>query len=802
MERIEHTFIEDEMAQSYINYAMSVIRGRAIPDVRDGLKPVQRRILYGVRELGLTSNKPHKKAARIVGEVMGKFHPHGDTAIYDTMVNMAQPFSYRYPLIDGQGNFGSIDGDPAAAMRYTEARLSPIAAEFLEELGEDTVDWMPNFDDSLQEPIVLPAKVPNLLMNGAWGISVGMTTQIPPHNLGELIDGVLLLMDNPLASVKDLMGHILGPDFPTGGIIMGRGGIEDMYRTGHGKVTLRGKAEIEDDRIIISEIPYQIKKSTIVESIAGKVHGGQIDGISDLRDESDREGMRIVVELKRSANPNVVLNQLFKFTPLEKTFAAIFLVIIDGNPRTLSLKEILNSFIDFRREIVRRRTAHRLDVARKRAHILEGYRIALANIDRVVKIIRAAEDTPSAAERLKSELALSDEQTDAILKMRLAQLTTLEGNKIDSEYEEKVRAMAEYEQILGSELLLDETIKKELRDISEKYLSERRTLITDEDGNVDFNSLIPDYDLMVSITQRGYVNAARAIEFHSQGRGGKGVIGQRTKEDDYICITSLVNARDELLMFSDQRHVYRTQGHRLPSLKRDAAGKNLRTVIPMEQDEVVKKILPVSDFADTDDRFCLMATDNGIVNRNRLKDYRNVHASGIIAINADDDDHLVDVHLTYGDGELLLATMHGKAIRFRESDVRLTKRPSRGVIGIRLEEGDRVIGLAAIDRDITMEKRLLMVTERGYGKRVSLVDFPLQGRGGKGVSGIKIDRDSGPLVSIGVVSDQDEIIINTDQKVIRILAGDINTYGRYARGVKLIDLEEDDRIVSVVRTEK
>ena len=802
MERIEHTFIEDEMEQSYINYAMSVIRGRAIPDVRDGLKPVQRRILYGVRELGLTSNKPHKKAARIVGEVMGKFHPHGDTAIYDTMVNMAQPFSYRYPLIDGQGNFGSIDGDPAAAMRYTEARLSPIAAEFLQELGEDTVDWMPNFDDSLQEPIVLPAKVPNLLMNGAWGISVGMTTQIPPHNLGELIDGVLLLMDNPLASVKDLMQHIQGPDFPTGGIIMGRSGIEDMYRTGHGKVTLRGKAEIEDNRIIISEIPYQIKKSTIVESIAGKVHGGQIDGISDLRDESDREGMRIVVDLKRSANPNVVLNQLFKFTPLEKTFAAIFLVIIDGNPRTLSLKEILNSFIDFRREIVQRRTAHRLDVARKRAHILEGYRIALANIDRVVKIIRGAKDTPAAAEQLKSGLALSDEQTDAILKMRLAQLTTLEGNKIDSEYEDKMRAIAEYEQILGSELLLDETIKKELREISEKYLSERRTLITDEDGNVDFNSLIPDYDLMVSITQRGYVNAARAIEFHSQGRGGKGVIGQRTKEDDYICITSLVNARDELLMFSDQRHVYRTQGHRLPSLKRDAAGKNLRTVIPMEQDEVVKTIVCVSDFADTDDRFCLMATDNGIVNRNLLKDYRNVHASGIIAINADDDDHLVDVHLTYGDGELLLATLHGKAIRFRESDVRLTKRPSRGVIGIRLEEGDRVIGLAAIDRDITMEKRLLMVTERGYGKRVSLVDFPLQGRGGKGVLGIRIDRDSGPLVSIGVVSDQEEIIINTDQKVIRILAGDINTYGRYARGVKLIDLEEDDRIVSVVRTEK
>jgi DNA gyrase subunit A len=802
MERIENTFIEDEMEQSYINYAMSVIRGRAIPDVRDGLKPVQRRILYGMHELGITSSKGHKKSARVVGEVMGKFHPHGDAAIYDTMVNMAQPFSYRYLLIDGQGNFGSIDGDSAAAMRYTEARLAPIAEEFLDELGEATVDWMQNFDDSLKEPIVLPSKVPNLLMNGAWGISVGMTTQIPPHNLGELIDGILLLMDNPLASVKELMQHISGPDFPTGGIIMGREGIEQMYRTGQGKVILRGKAEIDDEKIIVSEIPYQIRKSTIVESIAGKVRGGQIDGISDLRDESDREGMRIVIELKRTANPNVVLNQLYKFTPLERTFAAFFLVIIDGNPRTLSLKEILNSFIDFRREVVRRRTKHRLDVARKRAHILEGYRIALGSIDLVVKIIRAAADTPTAAERLRVELALSEEQTDAILKMRLSQLTTLEGSKIDKEYEEKLAAIAEYEQILGSEVLLDETIKKELHAISEKYVSERRTLITNDDGSVDENGLIPDYDLMVSITKRGYVNAARATDFHSQGRGGKGVIGQRTKDDDYVYITSLVNARDEILIFSDERRVYRTQGHRLPSLKRDAAGKNIRAMIPLEQDDMVREILPISDFTEAEDRFCLMATENGIVNRNSLKDYRNVHASGIIALNADDNDHMVDVHLTYGDGELLLATQNGKAIRFRESDVRLTRRPSRGVIGIRLEEGDRVIGLAAIDRDITMDKQLLMVTERGYGKRVALIDFPLQGRGGKGVLGIKIDDYSGPLVCIGIVSDQDEIIINTDQKVIRILAGDINTYGRYARGVKLIDLEEDDHIVSVVRTQE
>ncbi|HHK67516.1 MAG TPA: DNA topoisomerase 4 subunit A, partial [Candidatus Acetothermia bacterium] len=458
MERIERAFIEEEMEQSYINYAMSVIRGRAIPDIRDGLKPVQRRILYGMHELGVVPGKPHRKSARVVGEVMGKFHPHGDLAIYDTMVNMAQPFSFRYPLIDGQGNFGSIDGDPAAATRYTEARLAPIAMEFLEELGEKTVDWVPNFDDSLKEPVVLPARIPSLLMNGAWGISVGMTTQIPPHNLSELIDGTIALMDDPFITVKGLMEYISGPDFPTGGVIMGRAGIEEMYRTGQGKITLRGKATIEDGAIIISEIPYQVRKSTIVESIAAKVQAGQIDGISDLRDESDREGLRVVVELKRSANPNVVLNQLYKYTPLERTFAAVFLVIIDGNPRTLSLKEILNSFIDFRREVVRRRTEHRLDVARKRAHILEGYRIALSNIERVIEIIRSSQDGHTAGGRLQEELALSDEQVDAILKMRLSQLTSLEGEKIDAEYEEKKRAIAEYEEILGSEILLDETI--------------------------------------------------------------------------------------------------------------------------------------------------------------------------------------------------------------------------------------------------------------------------------------------------------------------------------------------------------
>lgn len=800
MERIERTFIEEEMEQSYINYAMSVIRGRAIPDVRDGLKPVQRRILYGMRELGVSPGKPHRKSARVVGEVMGKFHPHGDQAIYDTMVNMAQQFSYRYPLVDGQGNFGSIDGDPAAATRYTEARLSHVAMEFLDELGEKTVDWIPNFDESLNEPVVLPAKLPNLLMNGAWGISVGMTTQIPPHNLVELIDGIIALMDNPFITVKELMNHIQGPDFPTGGLIMGRSGIDEMYRTGSGKMTVRAQANIDDDRIIITEIPYQVRKSTIVESIAAKVQSGQIDGISDLRDESDREGMRIVVELKRSANPNVVLNQLYKFTSLERTFSAVFLVIIDGNPRTLSLKEILNCFVDFRRQVVQRRTEHRLNVAQKRAHILEGYRIALDQIDRVIEIIRTSKDTETETRLLQTELALSDEQIDAILKMRLSQLRTLERQKIAAEYEEKLNSIAGYEKILGSDLMLDETIKAELRQVGEQFAEGRRTTIADEDGNVDFNDLIPEYDLMVSVTERGYVNAPRAIDFRSQGRGGKGVIGQRTKDDDFILLSRLVNARDQLLFFSDQRRVYRTQGHRLPSLNRDALGKNIRSFIPLEQDEFVRSILPLRSFDEAEGMLCLMSTANGIVNKNLLTDYSNVYANGINAINTDDEDRLVQVASSEGGGELILTTKRGQSIRFREQEVRLTKRPSKGVIGIRLDDGDSVVGMACLDRDITMDKKLLMVTSRGYGKRVSLDDFPIQGRGGKGVQGIKLDADSGDLVSIGIVSDQDELIITTEQKVIRITAGDINVYRRYARGVRLIDLEDDDHIVSVVRT--
>ncbi len=749
-------------------------------------------------DLGVEGEHQFTANGIVAHNCMGKYHPHGDVAIYDTMVNMAQDFSYRYPLIDGQGNFGSIDGDSSAAMRYTEARLAPVATEFLQELDEGTVDWLDNFDESLKEPEVLPAMVPNLLMNGAWGISVGMTTQIPPHNLGELVDGVIYLMDHPHASVKELLAHIPGPDFPTGGLIMGREGIEEMYRTGKGKIIVRGKATIDEDQIIITEIPYQVKKSTIVEAIARKVRSEDIEGVSDLRDESDREGFRVVVDLKRSATPNVVLNQIYRYTPLERTYSAVFLVILDGNPRTLSLKEILNCFIDFRREVVRRRIEHRLEVARKRAHILEGYRIALSGVERVIEIIRAAKDRETAAAHLKEDLALSDEQADSILKMRLARLTALEGKKIDVEYGEKLQQIEEYEQVLGSDVLLDETIKSELREVSENYADERRTMITDERGEVDFLNLIPDHNLMVSITNRGYANAPREGIFKSQGRGGKGVIGQRTKDEDYVCCTSIANARDQLLLFSDKSRVYCAYAYKLPSMTRTAAGKNLRAVVELGQDEVVRSVLPINDFNDVEGWFCLMATKNGIVNRNELVDYSNVHTSGIIALNTDEDDRIVYVMNTLGDGEVILCSRNGKTIRFREQDVRVTNRPSRGVIGIRLDEEDYIVGMTSIDRDITMDKKLLMVTECGYGKRVSLVDFPLQKRGGKGVLGIKLDESSGQLLSMGIVSDQDEFLLITEQKIIRLQAGDVSTYGRYARGVRLMNLDDDDRIVAVV----
>ncbi len=803
MSRIERTHIEDEMRESYINYAMSVIRGRAIPDVRDGLKPVQRRILYSMFQLGLMSNRPTRKCARIVGDCMGKYHPHGDQAIYDTLVNMAQTFSYRYPLIDGQGNFGSLDGDEAAAMRYTEARLSPISEEFLREIEEETVDFTPNFDDSLQEPVVLPAKIPNLVLNGAWGISVGMTTQIPPHNLGEVMDALLHLVDHPEADWDELKGFIQGPDFPTGGLILGREGFERAYQTSEGKIRVRARATIEDDRIVITEIPYQVRKSTIVETIANKVRGGVIDEISDLRDESDREGLRIVVELKSTANPQVALNKLYKYTPLEWTFGSNFLVIVDGNPRKLSLKELLGAFLVHRREVVRRRTSHRLRVAQERAHILEGLLVALRHQEEILRLIRAAREPQEALAALQANYELSEAQADAILKMRLRQLTGLEREKIEQEYDEKQRAIREYQEILANPEKLDGIIKDELLEIKEKYADERRTeIVAETDGlEITDEALIPDQDLLVGVSTKGYANAPREDVFHRQHRGGKGVIAMRLRAGDSLKHIFTCNAKDDLLIFTNAHKAYKLKAYQLPSTRRDSKGENLRSRLGMSPDEEVLALIPLATLSPDEvaQHYCLMATAGGITNRNELADYLNAHVNGIIAINAEPGDHIVDVAVTDGRGEVIVASAKGQTIRFPEAQVRLTGRPSKGVIGMRLNPGDRVVAVSVLQPNDLRDK-LLIVTEKGYGKRTPLAEFPRQNRGGKGVLGIKVSSKTGPVVTIKRVKDDDEVMITTEKgKIIRISADDVRVVSRYALGVKVIDLDPGDKVVSIVR---
>jgi len=801
MSRIEPTHIEDEIRESYINYAMSVIRGRAIPDVRDGLKPVQRRILYSMHQLGMGSTRPHRKCARIVGETMGKYHPHGDQAIYDTLVKMAQDFTYRYPLIDGQGNFGSLDGDEAAAMRYTEARLAAISDEFLAEIDEETVNFVPNFDDSLEEPVVLPSKIPNLLLNGSWGISVGMTTQIPPHNLGELVDACVHLIEQPEADWSDLSEFIKGPDFPTGGFLLGKEGFERAYQTGEGKIRVRAKADVEDDRIIITEIPFQVRKSTIVEQIAQKVRAGVLDQISDLRDESDRDGLRIVVELKRTASPQVVLNKMYKYTSLEWTFGTNFLVILDGNPRKLSLKELLGAFVSHRREIVRRRTEYRLRIAEERAHVLEGLLVCLGNQDAIIQLIRNANDPAEALAALQSDYELSEIQADAILKMRLRQLTGLEREKIEAEHAEKISMIKEFKAILDSAEKLDGIIRDELNEIKEKYGDERRTqvLVGVEGMEIDEEALIPDENRLIGITNKGFVNAPREDAFKKQHRGGKGVIAMRLRDGDSLKHIFTCNARDNLLIFTSAHKVYKTKAYHLPSAKRDSKGGNLRGVIGMIPEEEVLGLIQKAD-EEPEKHFCLMATRGGIVNRNKMVDYQNAHINGIIAINASGDDQIVDVTKTTGESEIILASSHGMTIRFPESQVRITGRPSKGVIGMRLNKDDHVVDMAVFINPAQPEDKLLLVTENGYGKRTLLSGFPSQNRSGKGVLGIKVNAKTGNVVAIRKVSDEDEVLITTLKgKIIRIAASDVRIVSRYALGVKVIDLDKDDKVVSIVR---
>lgn len=792
-ERIELAFIEEEMEQSYIDYAISVIRGRAIPDVRDGLKPVQRRILYGMRELGLAPNRPHRKSARIVGEVLGKYHPHGDMAVYEAMVGLAQPFTTRYPLIDGQGNFGSVDGDEPAAMRYTEARLSPIATEFLEELDEETVDFLPNFDGSLQEPEVLPVRFPHLLANGAWGISVGMTTQIPPHNLRELIQATLYILDHPQASVDELLNIIPGPDFPTGGVIVGREGIREAYTTGEGRFVLRGRAFIEEDKIIITEIPYQVRKSAILETIADKVKEGELEGVSDLRDESDREGLRVVVELKRGTDPERVLAQLYKLTPLERTYSCHFLVIDQGMPRVLSLPQILRAFVEFRRNTVRRRTEYRLRQARERAHILEGFQKALARLTEVIEIIRGATEPEQAEALLAAEIGLTQKQAQAVLRMRLAQLTRLERQKIEEELTELRQKIQEYEGILAEPKKLDEVIRGELASVAERYGDARRTAILECDDISLVVSEAPALDVIVCVTNKGYVNVTERQAFRAQGRGGKGVIGIRPKEGDFLRQILPASTGEDLLVFTDRGRVFRMPLARLEVSDRDSPGKNLRQFLDMSPDEEIRAVCPVLDYSQG---YALLATRRGIVNRNALSDYANARTSGIIAHDADEGDRLVDVTLTKGNGEVILATAQGQIIRFPEEEIRVTRRPSKGVIGMRLDPQDHVVTMVWLPPSVA-EKKLLLVTNQGYGKRVALEDIPLQGRGGKGVIGIKLDAEE--LVAAVLVGETDEVALSTALgKVIRFEVAQVSTFSRYARGVRLIQVDPADRVVSAV----
>lgn len=783
------------MQTSYINYAMSVIVERALPDVRDGLKPVQRRILYGMLELGNRPERPHKKSARIVGEVMGKYHPHGDSAIYDAMVRMAQPFSYRNMLVDGHGNFGSVDGDPPAAMRYTEARLSKLAMELLTDIDKDTVDFYPNFDETLEQPSVLPSKFPNLLVNGAAGIAVGMATNIPPHNIGEVIDGLIELIDNPEVSIKELMNHIKGPDFPTGAVVLGRDGIKDAYTTGRGRIRVRAKTQIEQmsngkTRIIVTELPYQVNKSRLIEKIASLVREKRVDGITDLRDESDKSGMRVVIECRRDADPHVILNRLYKHSQLEDTFGVIMLALVDNRPQVLNLKEVLNHYLDHQKEVVVRRTRFELRKAEERAHILEGYRIALDNIDEVIAIIRASYDNPK--ERLMERFGLSERQAVAILDMQLRRLSGLERDKIDAEYDELLKTIARLKEILGDMNLVYAIIKNELNEIKKRYSDPRRTKIGLSVGDLEDVDLIAEEDIVVTITHQGYIKRLPVDTYRSQRRGGRGITALNTKAEDFVERLFVASTHSYILFFTNKGRVYRLRGHEIPEAGRNARGLAVINLISFEPGERIQATIPISEYAD--DQYLTMATSKGIIKKTVLSAFDTNRSGGLIAITLDDDDELVGVELTEGDSQILLVTREGQAIRFSEDEVRAMGRPARGVIGIKLERDDYVVGLAVANDDAD----LLVVTEQGFGKRTALSEYRLTGRGGKGVLTLNRTKRTGPIAGVQLVREGNEImIISFEGIMIRMKVDEISKLGRNTQGVTLMRLDEDDRVVGV-----
>ncbi len=793
-------YIEDEMRQSYMDYAMSVIVGRALPDVRDGLKPVHRRVLYAMYDMGNTWDKPYKKSARLVGDIIGKYHPHGDTAVYDTIVRMAQDFVMRYPFIDGQGNFGSVDGDSPAAMRYTEIRLARFAEEILADIEKDTVDFIPNYDDSLKEPAVLPSRIPNLLVNGASGIAVGMATNIPPHNIGEIVDGLVALVDNPGITIKELMKYIPGPDFPTAGFIHGKEPIVQAYSEGKGIVQMRGKAFTETlkrtgkEQIIISEIPFMVNKVRLIEQIAALVQEKKIEGISDLRDESDREGMRIVIELKRDAVSEIIINQLYKHTSLQESFGINMLAIVDGRPKLLNLRDALRAFLDHRKEVVTRRTAFDLRKAEERLHILEGLRIALDNLDAVITLIRNANDPKAAKEGLVASFGLSELQAQAILDMRLQRLTGLERDKILQEHKETVELIAKLLAILADEKEIYRIIVTELKDIKDKFGDERRTQIVARSEEISIEDMIVDEEMAVTISHEGYIKRNPVTLYRAQRRGGKGKIGTTTKEEDFVEYLIIASMHSYILFFTTTGKVYWVKVHELPQASRAAKGKPIVNLLNLEPGERVSAFLSVREFVEG--RFIVFATKKGAVKKTDLMLYSNPRASGIRAIGLEDGDEVIGVRLTDGEQELILSTLDGQSIRFKEDQVRPTGRGTYGVLGIRLDSGDAVVSMEMLNRGAS----ILTVSEKGYGKRTEMEEYRLQSRGGKGIITMKATEKTGRIVGGQQVTDDDQLMLVTNNgKIIRLRMRDIRVIGRNTQGVRLIDVEEGERVVSLAR---
>lgn len=792
--------IRKEMSKSYLSYAMSVIVGRALPDVRDGLKPVHRRILYGMNESGTTSDKPYKKSARIVGDVMGRYHPHGDAAIYDAMVRMAQDFSYRYPLVDGHGNFGSIDGDSAAAMRYTEVRLSKIAMEMLADIHKETVDFSPNFDESLEEPSVLPARIPNLLVNGSSGIAVGMATNIPPHNLGEVIDGVVTLIDaEGEVGLEELMAKVTGPDFPTGASILGREGIRSAYATGRGQIKVRASAGIEKmengkSQIIVNEIPYMVNKAHLVEKIAELARERRIDGITDLRDESDRNGMRIVVELRRDVNPNVVLNQLYKHTQLQENFNVIMLALVDGQPRVLNLKEVLHYYLEHQKDVVIRRTKFDLNKAEARAHILEGLKIALDNLDEVIKTIREAKNAETARNNLMSRFGLSEKQAQAILDLRLQRLTALEREKIQEEYLEIIKLIEYLRGLLADERKILNVIKEELLAIKDKYKGGRKTRIVQGEDDLKIEDLIADEDIVITLTHQGYIKRLSVNTYKSQRRGGRGVTGMHTKEEDFVEHLYITTTHNNILFLTNKGKMYRLKGHEIPEAGRQAKGTAIINLLELDNDEKITTIIPVRQFCP--DKFLFMATKHGIVKKTPLSDYSNARKGGLIAIKLDQDDELIGVKLTDGSKEIIIGTRNGLAIRFSETDVRAMGRGAHGVKGVSLSAGDNVVSMETYVEG----SDLLVVTSQGFGKRTPLSEYKTQSRGGKGVKTINLKKRDDHVASLKVVNENNELMIVTKEGIIiRLAVEDISIYSRDTQGVRIMKLDENDMVISMAK---